>query len=391
MTEPVRIGVVVGELSGDRLGAALMRRILERCPAAEFVGIAGPRMRAVGCETLANAEELSVMGGVEVLRRLPRLWCLRRRLARYFRAQPPHLFIGIDAPDFNLGLEKRLKRAGIATLHWVSPSVWAWRRYRLKGIRKSTDCVLTLFPFEADFYRKHRVEARFVGHPLADEMPSTEPAKAVREQLGLDPEKPCLALLPGSRKSELERLLPQFLRAAVQCRQTLPALQFVLPVAAPQLKRDCDAWLRRPEFSTLGVVTLEGRARDAMLAADAVLLASGTAALECMLLERPMVVAYRLHPLSYALVRYLLRVPYVSLPNNLLHRRQVPEYLQSQATPGRLASALLKLLQDPAAAAHQVAPFGAVRDSLRQDAAGQVAELVLRQLDAGINKNGAEK
>jgi len=316
----LRIGVVAGELSGDQLGAALMERIRKLNPGARFVGIAGPRMRAAGCEVLAEAEELAVMGVAEALRQLPRLLRLRRRVVRYFCAQPPQLFIGIDAPDFNLGLEKCLKRNGITTLHWVSPSVWAWRRYRLKKIRNSTDCLLTLFPFEASFYHEHHVEARFVGHPMADEIAGSIAAPLAREQLGLVADRPCLAILPGSRKSEIERLLPVFLQAAVLCKRVLPMLQLVLPVASPRLQSLCSHWLERPEHATLDVRVTEGRARDAMAAADAVLLASGTATLECLLLERPMIVAYRLHPLSYALVRYLLRVPYVSLPNNLLNR-----------------------------------------------------------------------
>jgi lipid-A-disaccharide synthase len=380
MEKPVRIGVVAGELSGDRLGAALIRRVLQRHPKIKFVGIAGPQMRAAGCEVLAEAEELSVMGLIEVLRALPGLVRLRRRIVRYFKAQPPQLFLGIDAPDFNFGLEKGLKRRGIRTLHWVSPSVWAWRRYRLKKMRNSTDCVLTLFPFEASFYRQHQVEARFVGHPLADEIRQADKPQSAREQLGLAPDRPCLALLPGSRKSEIERLLPRFLQTAVLCRRAVPALQFVLPVASPRLRSLCRTWLARPEYTALGIVMVEGRARDAMMAADAVLLASGTATLECMLLERPMVVAYRLHPVSFALVRRLLRVPYVSLPNNLLNQAQVPEFLQSQATPERLSAAVLEILQDPATAARQVAPFAAMRESLGHDAVGQVAELVLQQL-----------
>jgi len=380
VTTPVYIGVVAGELSGDQLGAALIRRVRRHRPEVRFVGIAGPQMRAAGCEVLAEAEELSVMGLVEVLRRLPQLWPLRRRVARYFCARPLQLFIGIDAPDFNLGLERRLKRHAISTLHWVSPSVWAWRHYRLKKIRHSSDAVLTLFPFEAAFYQQHRVAAHFVGHPLADEIPRPLPVQPAREQLGMASDRPCVALLPGSRSAEVERLLPRFLQAALLCQRALPALQFVLPLASPRLGPRCRAWLARPEYATLGILLVEGQARTAMAAADVVLLASGTATLECTLLERPMVVAYRLHPVTHALVRRLLRVPYVSLPNNLLQRPQVPEYLQSQATPAHLSAALLELLQDPDAAARQVAPFAALRESLRQDAVGRVSDLVLQRL-----------
>jgi len=379
MTTQVRIGVAAGEVSGDPLGAMLMRRMQRDFPDVQFVGIAGPQMRAAGCEVLACTEELSVMGLAEVLRSLPRLLRLRRRVLRDFFSRPPDIFIGIDAPDFNLGLEKRLKQRGIATLHWVSPSVWAWRRYRLKKMRNSTDCVLTLFPFEAGFYASHQIDARFVGHPLAGEIIPLD-RRPARLRLGLDPRRPCIALLPGSRRGEVERLLDPFLRAAVLCQQNDPDLQFVLPAASPALHAWCVERLARPEFAALGVKLLDARAREAMAAADAVLLASGTAALECLLLERPMVVAYRLHPLSYAIVRRLLRVAHISLPNNLLNRRQVPEYLQSQATAAHLSSALLALVHDRDAAARQVAPFAAVRESLCQDAAGQVAAQILQRI-----------
>ena len=382
MTGLLRIGLVAGELSGDQLGAALIQRIRERHPDTHFYGVAGPHMRAAGCTAFARAEELAVMGLAEVLGHLPRLLRLRRRLLHCFLEQPPELFLGIDAPDFNLGLERRLKQRGIDTLHWVSPSVWAWRRYRLKQIRDSVDSVLTLFPFEETFYRDHGVQARFVGHPLADEIADDCGRQAARAALGLAAAAPCVALLPGSRKSEIERLLPVFLRAAAQCRRVLPDLQFVLPVAAPALLPWCRAAAQHRDYAGLGIRVLEGQARGAMCAADAVLLASGTATLECLLLRRPMVVAYRLHPLSYWLVRCLLQVPYVSLPNNLLGRAQVPEFLQSKATPARLSTALLQLLQDPAAAARQIEPFAAVHQSLRRDAAGQVADTVLQRIYA---------
>lgn len=377
MTETLRIGLVAGELSGDQLGAALIQRIRARRPDTHFFGVAGPNMRAAGCTAFADVEELAVMGLAEVLGHLPRLLRLRRDLLREFLERRPHVFLGIDAPDFNLGLERRLKQQGINTLHWVSPSVWAWRRYRVRQIRRSVDSMLTLFPFETGFYRDHGVQARFVGHPLADEIPEDCGRQAARRVLGLDATGGCVALLPGSRNGEIERLLPAFLRAGVMCRRVLPELQFVLPVASPSLMSRCRAVTEHREFAQLGIILLEGQARAAMCAADAVLLASGTAALECMLLKRPMVVAYRLHPVSYLIVRSLLQVPYVSLPNTLLGRPQVPEFLQSQVTPAHLSAALLELLQDPAAAARQVEPFAAVHHSLRQDAAGRVADAVL--------------
>ena len=382
MGSPLCIGLVAGELSGDQLGAALIRRIRESRPDVRFAGIAGPQMRAAGCLALAQAEDLSVMGLTEVLVHLPRLLRLRRRVLRYFLEQPPQLFIGIDAPDFNLGLERRLKALGIPTLHWVSPAVWAWRRYRVNKIRRSVDCMLTLFPFETGFYRRHGVTARYVGHPLADEIPQDCGRASAREALDIDTDISCVALLPGSRRSEIGRLLPRFLEAAAECRRGMPALRFVLPVASADLMDLCRDILQRGRWQHLDITVLEGEARTAMCAADAVLLASGTAALECLLLKRPMVVAYRLHPLSYLLVRRLLRVPYVCLPNNLLNRAQVPELLQSEATPSRLAGALLELLQNPGEASRQVAPFAALHDELRCDAARQVAAAVLERLSA---------
>jgi len=378
----VRIGIVAGELSGDQLGAALIRRVRQALPDARFEGIAGPQMRAAGCHAFADAEALSVMGLAEVVLHLPRLLGLRRRLLRWFLERPPQLFIGIDAPDFNLGLERRLKQRGIQTLHWVSPSVWAWRRYRLNRIRESVDCMLTLFPFETAFYHEHGVPARFVGHPLADEIPDDCQRSSARDALGIERGVLCIALLPGSRRSEIERLLPRFLAAAAECRRALPALRLVLPVASPGLTALCRGILASAGGASLGVMLIEGGARTAMCAADVVLLASGTATLECLLLKRPMVVAYRMHPLSYAVVRRMLHVPLVSLPNNLLGNRQVPEFLQDDATPGQLAGALLALLDDPALAARQVAPFAALHRELRQDAAGKVAAAVLERVGA---------
>jgi lipid-A-disaccharide synthase len=372
MAGALRIGLVAGELSGDRLGAALIEAIRRRHPQVQFEGIAGPGMREAGCRALGRAEQLGVMGLVEVLGHLPGLWRLRRQMVRHFRRQPPDVFVGIDAPDFNLSLERSLKRAGIPTVHWVCPSVWAWRQYRLGKIRQSVDLMLTLLPFEARFLEQHGVRARFVGHPLADEITSDHRREAVRERLGLAAERPCVAILPGSRRAEVTRLLPRFLQAARLCRAQLPDLQLVLPVASSDLLPLCRVAQDEP-----AVTLLPGQAREAMAAADVVLLASGTAALECMLLERPMVVAYRLHPLSYQLVKRLLRVPYVSLPNHLLGTLQVPEFLQDDATPAKLAAALLELLGDPREAARQIEPFARVHAELRCCAAQQAAQHVI--------------
>lgn len=379
MTGPLRIGLVAGELSGDQLGAALIRAIRAIQPDAQFEGIAGAEMRAAGCQALARSERLAVMGLVEVLGRLPGLLRLRSKIARHFLHNPPDVFVGIDAPDFNIPLERVLKRKAIPTVHWVSPAVWAWRKYRLEKIRRSVDLMLTLFPFEAQFYQQQGMAARFVGHPLADEITGSPSRQQTKALLQLDGRNPCVALLPGSRAAEVKRLLPVFIEAARLCKRTLPELQFVLPVATPDLLPLCRDMLNSGTQEELSLRVLHGQARQAMLAADVVLLASGTATLECMLVNRPMVVAYRMHPLSYALVSRMLHVPYVSLPNNLLGTGQVPEYLQSAATPQQLAAAVLELLQQPDKAARQIEPFARVHEQLQTNAALQAAQQVIER------------
>ncbi len=374
----LRIGLVAGEVSGDQLGAALIDAIRKRCPDAVFEGVAGPGMREAGCTGLADIDALSVMGLAEVLGRLPSLVALRRRLRRHFMANPPDVFVGIDAPDFNLGLEAGLKRAGIPVVHWVSPSVWAWRQYRVRKIGRSTDLMLTLFPFEEQFYRTHGIPSFCTGHPLADEIPACSNPAEARAKLGLQGGIRYVALLPGSRRSEVKRLFPVFLEMARRCRQSAADVEFLVPAASNKIYRQCQELLATTGgCADLPVTLLDGQARDVMQSADAVVLASGTAALECMLVRRPMLVAYRLHPLSVALVKWMLKSPYVSLPNHLLGRMQVPEYLQNDATPSRLAEGLLALLQDPERAAAQVAPFAAVHSDLKRGAADRAAQHIL--------------
>jgi lipid-A-disaccharide synthase len=357
-----------------------MAAIRSHHPDARFEGVAGPTMRAAGCRALAQSEQLAVMGLTEVLGHLPALLRLRGRLVRYFRDNPPDVFVGIDAPDFNLALERSLKRSGITTVHWVSPSVWAWRKYRLPGIRRSVDLMLTLFPFEAQFYQQHGVPAHFTGHPLADEVDCENSRAAARERLELDAHRPCIALLPGSREQEVKRLLPVFLDTAILCKDALADLQLVLPVATPRLEPLCRALLDLPAYRHLQVVPTAGLAREAMQAADAVLVASGTATLECLLVNRPMVIAYRMHPLSCALARRMLRVPWFSLPNNLLGKRQVPEYLQGDAKPLKLAGELLELLRRPEKATQQTVPFEQLHRQLRRNAAQQAALQILGRI-----------
>ena len=382
----MRIGIVAGEASGDLLAADLMQAIRARVPDVQFEGIAGPLMQAAGCQVLYPAEKLAVMGLVEVLGHLPELLRIRRNLRRRFLARPPDLFIGVDAPDFNLALERRLKAAGIPTVHYVSPSVWAWRQYRVRKIARSLDLMLTLFPFEADFYREHQVPVRFVGHPLADRIPERCQRRAVRLALKLPERGRILALLPGSRRSEVSRLAEPFLRTALWLRQQLPDLQFIAPLATAATREQFEA-MRRRVAPDLPVTILEGQSREAMCAADAVLLASGTAALECMLLKRPMVVAYRLSPITYWLARRLSTVSHYSLPNHLAGRPLVPEIIQHELSPERLGEALLDYLRDPEASRALVAEFTELHHRLRQDASATAADAILQLKKPGSETN----
>jgi lipid-A-disaccharide synthase len=372
----LRIGIVAGETSGDLLAADLMQAIRARVPEVQFEGVAGPLMQAAGCRVLFPAEKLAVMGFVEVLGHLPELLRMRRTLRRHFLADPPDLFIGVDAPDFNLALERTLKDAGIPTVHYVSPSVWAWRQHRLKGIGRSVNLMLTLFPFEADLYHARQIPVRFVGHPLADRIPDHCQRRAVRLALKLPEHGRILALLPGSRRSEVSRLAEPFLGAALWLRTQLPDLQFIAPLATAATRQQFEA-IRRRVAPDLPVIMVEGQSREAMCAADVVLLASGTAALECLLLKRPMVVAYRLSPLSYWLARRMLTVTHYSLPNNLAGRPLVPEITQDDVTPERLGEELLQYLRDPAANRELIETFSDIHHQLRRDASRSAAEAVL--------------
>ena len=374
----MRIGIVAGESSGDILGAGLIRAIRARAPEARFTGVAGPEMVAAGCEALYPAETLSVMGLAEVLRHLPRLLAVRRDLKRHFLADPPDVFIGIDSPDFNLGLELALRRAGIPTVHYVSPSVWAWRPGRIFKVGRAADLTLALLPFEPPFYAQHGFKAEFVGHPLADALATRPERAALRAQLQLPPGGRVVALLPGSRFTEVERLGALFLDTARWLHARQPVLRFVIPAATPALKQLLER-LISVNGSGMPVTLVEGHSREVLGAADAVLLASGTATLEAMLLDCPMVVAYRLAPLSHAIIRglRLLKIPYVGLPNLLASRELVPEFLQSRATPEFMGEALLALLEDPMMRAAQLEGFRALAGVLRRRADERAADAVL--------------
>jgi len=338
--------LVAGEDSGDQLGADLIEALRARFPEARFVGVGGPRMRAGGFDTWHDISELSVMGLAEVLRHLPRLLRLRASLTKRLIALKPDVFIGIDAPDFNLGLEKKLKQAGIRTVHYVSPSIWAWRENRARKIGASADRVLCLFPMEPAIYAKFGVDARFVGHPLADRFALVPNREAARREIGLGVEAPALAVLPGSRLSEIHRLGAIFLDAARCVAERIPGLQIVVPTANARCRHAIEALLAKA--GAADVTLLDGNAHRAMIAADVVLLASGTAALEAMLAKRPMVVGYRIAPFTHAVVKGLgmLKTGVYSLPNVLAGRPLVPELMQRDCTPENLANAVVKLFGD---------------------------------------------
>lgn len=372
MSRPLTIALVAGEASGDILGAGLIQAIQARCPDARFIGVGGPRMEALGLQSSFPMERLSVMGLVEVLGRLIELLGRRRRLADELIAIRPDVFIGIDAPDFNLGLERRLRQAGIRTVHYCSPSVWAWRQKRVLKIRDACDLMLTLFPFEAQFYQQHQVPVRFVGHPLANTIPLVADRAAARQQLGLPADGRVVALMPGSRGGEVQRLGEVFLDAAALLLERDPAIRFVLPCASARRREQVEQMLVGRE---LPLTLLDGQSHQALAACDAVLIASGTATLEALLYRRPMVAAYRVAPLSAIILRRLLKSRYLTLPNMLAGRLLVPEILQEDCTAERLAAELWPLLQDGSA---QTACFESIHLSLRHDASEQAAEAVLQ-------------
>lgn len=378
--KPVRIGIVAGEASGDILGAGLIAALQERIPNLQVEGIAGPRMLGLGAQSLFPMERLSVMGLVEPLRRLPELLGIRRTLRRHFIDNPPDLFVGIDSPDFNLSLEESLKAAGIPTVHYVSPSVWAWRRGRIKKIARAVDHMLTLLPFEADFYREHQVPVTFVGHPLADEIPLQVDTASAREELGFAPGDRVVALLPGSRGGEVKLLGPLFLQAARWCHQRRPELRFVLPAANEQRLAELKQLLEN--YGDLPVTLLDGNSHGAVLAADNVLIASGTATLETMLLKKPMVVAYKMAGLSYAIFSRMLHTSWVSLPNLLAQRELVPEILQDDATPENLGAALLQFYDDPLLYDQLQREFDDLHQQLRRNASARAADAVCQLIEA---------
>ena len=372
---PLCVALVAGEASGDILGAGLMRALKARHPQVHFIGVGGPLMEAEGLSSYFPMERLAVMGLVEVLGRLRELLKRRKLLIQTLIEQKPDVFIGIDAPDFTLNIELKLRQAGIKTVHYVSPSVWAWRQKRVLKIREGCDLMLTLLPFEARFYEEKGVPVRFVGHTLADAIPLEADRAAARAELGL-PDGPLVALMPGSRGGEVGRLGGLFLDAAQRLRAMRPGVRFIIPCASPERRAQLEELLAGRD---LPVTLLDGRSHQALAACDAVLIASGTATLEALLYKRPMVVAYRLAPLTYWILKRMVKSPYISLPNLLAQRLLVPELLQDDATPEALALTLSPLIDG---GEEQTIGFDQIHRTLRRDASNQAADAVLNLIGA---------
>lgn len=373
---PLTVALVAGETSGDILGAGLIRALKAKMPDARFVGVAGPRMQAEGCEAWYEMEELAVMGIVEVLGRLRRLLHIRADLTRRFGELQPDVFVGIDAPDFNITLEGKLKQRGIKTIHYVSPSVWAWRQKRVFKIGRATNLVLAFLPFEKAFYDRFNVPCRFIGHTMADAMQLDPDKNGARDTLGIAHDARCLALLPGSRGAEVEMLSADFLKTAQLLRARFPHLEVLVPLVNRQRREQFERILAEVA-PDLPVRLLDGHAREAMIASDAALLASGTAALECMLAKCPMVVGYRMKPFTFWLAKRLVKTDYVSLPNLLAGRELVTELLQEECEPQRLAQALTPLLEESETRHQMHDIFRQLHQQIRCNADEQAAQAVL--------------
>jgi lipid-A-disaccharide synthase len=372
----MRIGIVAGEASGDRLGGELISALRAAVPNAQFEGMAGPQMIAAGCRAIAGIDELSVMGLVEVVRRYPALRQLRGRLVRHFVDAPPDVFIGIDVPDFNLGIERALKRRGIPTVHYVCPQVWAWRRGRAKSLFRSADLLLAVFPFEPDFFNAYGTPASFVGHPLADLLPLEPDASGARSALGIDNEGPLIAILPGSRKQEVDRLMRPFLEGAALLQRELPRAKFIVCTAHVlhlQQARRCLADIGGDLACTL----VHGDARRVLTAADLAVVASGTASLEALLCRTPMIVGYRLAAFSYFIIRRMVKIPHIAIPNILAGRELVPELIQDALEPPAISRELLAWLDDADRRAEFLATSRSLHEAMRCGAARNAANAVI--------------
>jgi len=380
MSKPVRVGMVAGEASGDLLAAHLIGALKARRPDMVFAGIGGPKMAAQGFVSHYPMERLSVRGYAEALRHYREIMGIRRRLARSLLDDRPDLFIGVDSSDFNLGLERKLRDAGVPVIHYVSPSIWAWRGWRIRRIARSVSRILVMLPFEAPLYEKAGVPVTYVGHPLADVIPLEPNKDEARAQLRLPAGKLIVALLPGSRRSELQYMASAFLLAAHRFRQEVPDVHFVCPTVTRDTREMFERAMHEHGRTDLPLTLLFGHSHEALAAADLALVASGTATLEAALFKTPMVIAYRQSPITWALMRPMLYLPYVGMPNILAGERLVPELLQDQATPANLAGALLALLRDTASQRRQIERFREFHALLRQNTAEKAADAVLEFL-----------
>ena len=379
------IAIVAGEVSGDILGAGLIRALKVRYPQAGFIGIAGKQMLAEGCETLADMEEIAVMGLAEVVKHLPRLLKIRNLVVQTMLAEKPDIFIGIDAPDFNLYVEEKLKAQGIKTVHYVSPSVWAWRQKRIYKIARATNMVLAFLPFEKAFYDRFSVPCRFVGHTMADAIPLKPNRAEACNALHIDANQRYVAILVGSRGAELEFLAEPFLKTALLLKEKYPDLQFLVPLINEKRRRQFEQ-IKADIAPELELILLDGQARQAMIAAEATLLASGTAALECMLCKSPMVVGYRMKPLTYWLAKRLVKTKYISLPNLLADEMLVPEMIQEDCTAEKLAEKLIPYLEQNESAVRNrhvlIQRFINLHKMIQCDADQQAAQAVIELLEA---------
>lgn len=370
----LKIGIIAGEASGDILAAGLIKQLKKQYPNATFEGIAGPKMQALGCQSLFNMEELSVMGLVEVLSRIRRLLFVRKSMLNHFIANPPDVFIGVDAPDFNLGLELKLKKRGIKTVQYVSPTVWAWREKRIFKIAKATHLVLSIFPFEKQVYDKHQIPCEFVGHTMADDIAIKPDKQKARRSLHLSENDIVLAVLPGSRKREVDTLLDVFMQSCLLLKADIAELKVLIPVVNRQRKKQIDEYMQihAPDLSIQVVI---GHARESMIASDAVLLASGTATLEAMLCKKNMVTAYKLSGVTYQMMKWLYKAKYFALPNVLADEKLIPELLQDDVTASAISKLLLPMLtaQNEEQQQTLIAKFETLHGSLKKDADVQAA------------------
>lgn len=381
MTHPVKtIAMVAGEASGDLLGSHLITALKHAYPALKVIGIGGAKMQSAGMEVLFPMEKLAVFGYLDALKHYREIVGIRTQFRTALLKQPPDLFIGIDAPDFNLGLELALKQHGIPTIHYVSPSIWAWRGERIRTIKKAVSRILTLFPFEKALYEQAGIPVSYVGHPLADVLPEHPNRELMREQMRLPKTAKVFAFLPGSRQSEVRYLAETYIQTAQKMLEKLPNAQFLVPLASRETRIIFEEAVWKLEARALPMTLLFGHAHDAMIAADGVLVASGTASLEAALLKRPMVITYKMHPLTYWLSKRKAYLPYVGLPNVLAGKFVVPEILQDQATPENLCQALLNLVADKSAVTELESLFLDIHHQLKQNTAQQAAQAILPYL-----------